>query len=68
VRKVFELAIQSGINPAEECQRVLNDSWKIYNELEEDWTEQQNREKYKAGFELLLSKNETSEDVEFATQ
>jgi hypothetical protein len=66
LRKVFELATQSGINPAEECQRVLNESWKIYNELEEDWTEQQNREKYKAEFELLLNRNETSEDVELA--
>ncbi|MCA1625697.1 MAG: hypothetical protein LC768_13735 [Acidobacteria bacterium] len=66
LRKVFELAVQSGVDPAEECQRVLNDSWNIYKELEEDWTEQQNREKYKAGFELLLSSNETSEDVEFA--
>jgi hypothetical protein len=66
--KVFELAIKAGIDPAEECQKVLNASWGIYNELEVDWTEQQNRERHKAEFELLLSENETSEDVEFAIQ
>jgi hypothetical protein len=37
LRKIFELAVQSGINPTEECQRVLNESWEIYNELEEEY-------------------------------
>lgn len=63
LKRIFELATQAGADPTIECQKVLNDSWSIYNKLEEDWTEQQNREKYKAEFELLLNKNEASEDV-----
>lgn len=55
LRRVFELAVETGDNPIDYCQGILNDSWEILNGLETEYTVYQNRERFIADFESQLN-------------
>ncbi len=62
LKSIFDYSVQVEENPVESCQDVLNNAWAKLNEMEGEWSEQQNREKRISEFEALLNENATDED------
>lgn len=62
LKSIFDYSVQVEENPVEFCQDVLNDAWQKLNEMEGEWSEQQNRQKRISEFEALLNENNADED------
>lgn len=61
LKRVFGLSIEASLNPVGECQKVLDDSQEILDEMAKDWIEENERESFISEFENLMNTDETVE-------
>jgi hypothetical protein len=58
LRKVFDLSIEAGMNPVEECQRLIDDCQTLLNGWEFEWLEEQHKQNLIDEFESMFETGE----------
>ncbi|HEY8561271.1 MAG TPA: hypothetical protein VIL74_12920 [Pyrinomonadaceae bacterium] len=62
-RRVFELSMKAGLNPINECRRLIEDIQTILFEIEDETTGNDNKAKFIKNFESKLINSETLGEV-----
>lgn len=58
LKKVFDLSIEAGMNPVEECQRLIENCQTLLNGWELEWMEEQHKQNLINEFESMFETNE----------
>lgn len=64
IKRIFELSKEAGLKPFDECMRLLSKCLNISEEMESEFQEKENRDKFIKNFEELLEDESTQEKQE----